>query len=83
MSNTKSNSTSVADIYAQIVDIKKRQLELVFMPSQNREKNHPSIARNLRANLATLQRAMVQARAGKHVEMPTLAALEKKKRGKK
>jgi len=80
MSNTKSNSTIVADIYAQIVDIKKKQLELGFMPSQNREKNHPSIVRNLRSNLATLQRAMSQAREGKHVEMPTLAVLEKKKK---
>lgn len=64
MSNT---ANVVNGIYAEIVEIKKKQLELMFMPVTNRAKNHASLVRDLRSRLANLQRDIAAARKGKEV----------------
>lgn len=89
MSNTtnlKANSGVVAEIYEQIVEIKKKQLELKFTPFSHRGKDYITEIRNLRASLANLQRDIVAARENKAVVMkPEKVATAKKatKRGEK
>ena len=77
----------ISNIYAQIVEIKKKQLELTFTPVSNRGKDHTTQVRNLRSHLANLQRDIAAARQGKEVAVREVSDKNQKsaakKRGKK
>ena len=79
-----SNTTNIASIYAQIVEVKKKQLELGFLPASHKPKNYATQVRELRAHLANLQRDIVIARKGGEVAVREVPAIkDTKKRGKK
>ena len=57
MSNI-TNENAMHEIYEKIVEIKKRRLELSFMPSENRAKNYATQINQMRKELSQLKRQM-------------------------
>jgi ribosomal protein L29 len=55
-----SNIINFSDIYSQIVELKKKKLELAFLPVSERSKDYPSQIRQLRKNLAKLKRDIAE-----------------------
>lgn len=88
MSNTNLQANNLQAKYAEIVELKKKQLELRFTPQANQAKDHAKLSRNLRAQVARLQRHAVKLRQGIELTEAEKAVLvekqvKKTKKGKK